>query len=1100
MRVSFLSFAAAALPAAAPALAQEETLLLRHPSVGAEHVVFAYANDIWVTDRDGGDARRLTTFEGAETWPHLSPDGEMVAFSGQYDGNMDVYVVPVEGGSPRRLTWHPGADSVKGWTPDGAVLFTSGRDTAPVPYARFWTIGLDDATPEALPIPRGFNGKFDDSGRWFVYQQTQPSDIEWRNYRGGQAKPIWLLNMENLDLRKLPWEGSRDTDPVFLGGKVYFLSDRDFTVNVYEYNPDSRRLRQITEHTEYDAKNLEAGAGMLVYEHAGSIRRLDPSSGRGERLRVTVRGDFPWIRPQWVDVSGQITNASLSPSGKRAVVEARGEIFTIPTEHGDWRNLSGSSDSAERYPAWSPNGDKIAWFSDAGGEYQLMIGEQDGLAEPRAIDIPDPTFFYSPQWSPEGDEILFTDESRTLWLYDLEEDDLDRVDADTYAFPQRTLDPVWSPDGDWIAYAKRLDSKMRAIMLYNTETEEIHQLTDGMADAGSPAFDRGGDYLYFTASTNAALTTGWLDMSSYDKTVTSAVYAVLLRPDAEYPLAPRSDEEEVKTEEDEDAEDEANGDEGKDNGEDDEQDGEEEEAEDDAPSIDLDGIERRIFALPMPERNYPFLVAGPEGVLFIAENSYALDARGLTLHRFTMEERKSEPFISGVAGAAVSHDGKKLLYSAPGGTWGVVGTSGKASVGDGRLSTGSLRMKVDPPSEWRQIFEEAWRLHRDYFYVDNHHGADWDAVHDRYAHLVDHVSHRSDLSHLIDIVGGEIAVGHSFVGGGDTPDVDFIPIGLLGADFEVVDNRYRIETILRGEPWNPGLDAPLARPGLDVEEGDFILAVNGEELTADENLYSAFERTSGRQTRLHINGEPTMEGARVVTVTPVANETELRRREWMEANRRKVDELSDGRLAYVWLPNTGQGGYTNFNRYYFAQQDKHGAVIDERFNGGGSAADYMVDVMSRELKGFFNNPIGKRDPFTNPQANIWGPKVMLINESAGSGGDLLPWLFKHMEIGPLVGTRTWGGLVGIWDYPQLIDGGVVTIPRGGFYDHTGEWAVENEGVAPDIEVEIHPKDFVEGRDPQLERAVAEALRLLEEEGRPEILPEPDPPVRAKRAR
>jgi len=1102
MRVASLSCAAVAL-AAITAPAQAETRLLRHPSASADHVVFAYANDIWIAARDGGDARRLTTFEGDEAWPHLSPDGSMVAFTGEYDGNTDVYVVPVEGGSPQRLTFHPGGDSVKGWTPDGRVMFISGRDTAPVPYGRFWTIGVDEPMPEALPIPRVFNGKFNDSATHFAYQQAQPSDIEWRNYRGGQAKPIWLLEMDSLEIEKLPWEGSHDTDPVFLNGKVYFLSDRDFTVNIYEFDPETDELRQVTRHSEYDAKNLEAGGGALVYEHAGRIRVNDPAAGRDEALEIQVTGDFPWKRPHWEDVSSNVTNATLSPTGKRAVVEARGEIFTIPTEHGDWRNLSDSSGSAERSPAWSPDGDTIAWFSDASGEYQLMIGEQDGLTPPTAIDIPNPTFFYNPQWSPDGEEIMFTDEGRTIWLYDLEDGEFTQVDGDTYAFPQRTLSPVWSPDGDWIAYAKRLDSKMRAIMLYNTDTREITQITDGMADAGSPAFDRNGEYLYFTASTNTALTTGWLDMSSYDKTVTAAVYAVLLKADAAYPFAPRSDEEEVKADEDADGDDgdgeEAENGEAEDDGADNGDSEEEAEEEDEGPAIDLEGIQQRIIALPMPERGYQFTVAGPEGVVFVAESSYALDSSGLTLHRFSMEDRESKPFISGIFSASVSHDGEKLLYGAPGGTWGVVSTSGSASVGDGRLGTGALRMKVDPPAEWAQIFEEAWRFHRDYFYVENLHGADWDAVRRRYEPLVSHVSHRSDLTHLIDIVGGEIAVGHSFAGGGDTPDVESVNTGLLGADYAVENNRYKIARILKGEPWNPNLDAPLAKPGMDVSEGDYIVGVDGDELTADTNIYSAFERTAGRQVTLHLNGEPTMEGARTLTVVPIGSEFQLRQREWMEANRKKVDEMSGGRLAYVWLPNTGGGGYTNFNRYYFAQQDRPGAVVDERFNGGGSAADYMVDIMARDLQAFFNNPIGERKPFTQPQAGIFGPKVMIINESAGSGGDLLPWLFRNMEIGPLVGTTTWGGLVGIWDFPILIDGGVITIPRGGFYTVEGEWRVENEGVAPDIYSEIYPKDFAEGRDPQLEAAVNEALRLLETQGAPEIVPEPEGPIRARRA-
>jgi len=468
----------------------------------------------------------------------------------------------------------------------------------------------------------------------------------------------------------------------------------------------------------------------------------------------------------------------------------------------------------------------------------------------------------------------------------------------------------------------------------------------------------------------------------------------------------------------------------------------------------------------------------------------------VTLHRYDLSQQESKEFTKGVSSFILSHDRKKMLLGSRG-SWRVVGTDAPPAEGKGALKTSSMRMKVDPPAEWRQMFREAWRFQRDYLYVENLHGADWDAVYRMYQPWVEHIGHRADLTYLLDILGGEVSIGHSFVGGGDMPDVERVSTGLLGADIEVDQGHYRLAHIYSGENWNPGLRAPLSAPGIDARVGDYVLAVNGREITTDQNFHSYFEGTAGRQTVLLLNDRPSVEGSREVTVVPVSSEGGLRRRAWIEGNRRKVDELSGGRLAYVWLPDTGQGGYTAFNRYYFAQQDKPAAVIDERFNGGGSAADYMVDVMARKLHGYFNSPVGDRRPFTSPQAGIWGPKVLIINETAGSGGDLLPYLFRQMGIGPLIGTTTWGGLVGIWDTPSLVDGGRITAPRGGFFDLEGKWAVENEGVAPDIRVEQTPKEFLAGGDPQLERAVEECLQLLERNP-VTLLPEPEPPVRAKR--
>ena len=1072
-----------------------ETRLLRHPDVSAENIVFAYGGDLWIVGRAGGDARRLTSFQGVESYPKFSPDGNTVAFSGQYDGNTDIYVVPINGGEPQRLTWHPGADTARGWTNDGkAVVFASSRTGAPVPYSKFWTISVNGGFPEPMPMPRAWRGKFSPNGKKFAYEMVESYEDEWRNYRGGQNKPIWVLDLGDYSIDKLPWDDSNDTDPVYVGDTIYLLSDRDFAVNVYSYDASSKALRQLTHFNEFDAKNLEAGGGALVFEHGGYIHLLDTATGREGKVPITVRGDFPWARPHWEDVSGQLTNGNLSPTGKRAVYEARGDIFTVPAKKGDLRNLTNSSGVADRAPAWSPDGKQICWFSDEGGEYSMVIADQHG-GDRKVVKLDGPTFFYTPVWSPDSKQISFGDADRKLWVLEVESGKAKYIDTEGYAPPGRTIYPEWSPDSKWIAYTKRLDNHYNAIWVYSIESGKTHAITDGLSDSRSPGWDKSGKYLYFLASTDFGLNVGWLDMTSYQRPVTRAIYLAVLDSVEPSPLLPESDDEEVKDDseeaEDEKGDDDKKGDKDKKKGED--EDGEEEKDEVEV-KIDFEGIDQRILALDVEPGNYLGLFTGEEGVVFYAEGQQ--NEPGAKLHRYKLEDREAEEVLGDLTAATISFDGKKLLYRSQSGAWTIFDAGGKPTPGEGTLDTSAARMKVDPAAEWQQIFREGWRYQRDYFYVENVHGLDLDEVYTKYSPWIAHVRHRSDLTHVLDILGGETAVGHSFAGGGDTPSVERAPIGLLGADLEIADGHYRIAKIYTGENWNPNLRAPLSGPGIDAREGDYILAVNSVELTTDMNPYSLFDGTVNRQTVLKLNDKPKEDGARDVTVVPVANEFGLRSRDWVEGNRRKVDEMSDGRLAYVWLPNTGFGGYTYFNRYYFAQQDKLGAVIDERFNGGGSAADYMIDLMARPLMGYFSNPVGDKNPFTNPNAGIWGPKVMIINDAAGSGGDLLPYMFRLRGIGPLVGTRTWGGLVGIWDVPGFVDGGFMTSPRGGFYDNDGKWVVENEGVAPDIEGEQLPAEVIAGRDPQLERAVEEALDLLKKNP-VDLKPQPADPVRVK---
>jgi tricorn protease len=1138
-----LTVAALAAQPAAP----DRTKMLRSPTVSATDVAFAYANNIWIVGRSGGLARRLTSFQGQTANPHFSPDGRWIAFTGEYAGNADVYVVPASGGEPKRLTWHPGGDLVQGWTPDGKrVLFSSGRASwAPSGAPRFWTVPAEGGVEEPLPLPRGYQGKISADGRRIAYRMNNSWDEERRNYKGGQNRPIWIVDLQTYDLVTPPWTDSKDVDPAWVGETVYFISDRDGVANVWAYDTSAKKLAQVTRFTDFDVKTLSSGPGALVFEQAGEVHELDPKTGKERAIPIVAAGDFPWMMPRWEDVTARMSNVTLSATGKRVAVEARGEIFTIPAEKGDVRNLTHSSASAERDPAWSPDGKYVSWFSDRSGEYKLMIAEQDGLKPPREIAVgPTPAHYYTPSWSPDSKKIVFTDTNLHVLVLDVESGKAKAIGGDPWMVPRRTINPVWSPDSKWVAYSSHLNTLYRAIFVSNADTGETRQVTDGLSDAWSPAWDAGGKYLWFLASTDLGLASQWLDMTSYDRTETFGLYLAVLKKADPSPLLPESDEDKgIGAAPDRETPDQPAPDSQKSppaprggRG------GEAAVRTDRAPGaaaeapqgekperttkkpvsvqIDFDGLSKRILSVPgVPERPYSSLEAGAAGTVFYLEAPAGPprpgEPGGSTLHRYRLSDRKASPFVSGAAEYAVSADGKKLLYRAGGGGAGGAGGRGGAAggpglflvdadkaapqPGQGRLAA-TLRMYLEPRAEFRQIFDEGWRNQRDYLYVPNMHGADWPRMKAMYGAFLPYVNHRADLNYLLDMMGAEVAIGHSYVRGGDMPGVPAPAGGLLGADFTIENGRYRIARIYDNENWNPDLRAPLSAPGVDVSVGDYLVAINGVELKAPDNVHRLLDGTANRQTAIAVNAKPTLEGARQVTVVPVASEQALRTRAWVESNRRLVDKLSNGRLAYVYVPNTGQPGYTSFNRYYFAQQDKKGVVVDERFNGGGSAADYIIEVLQRDFDGYFNNVAGERVPFTSPSAGIWGPKVMIVNEMAGSGGDLMPYMFKRRKIGPLVGKRTWGGLVHTADTPPFVDGGSMIAPRGGFFTRDGKWAVENEGVGPDIDVENTPKEVIAGRDPQLERAVEEALRLLEAKAPDRLTKEPPSPTWGQRKR
>ena len=1062
-------------------------LLLRKPTVSRTEVAFSYAGDIWIANRDGGEARRLTTGVGIETDPLFSPDGTQIAFTGEYDGNQDVYVVPVSGGVPRRLTYHPGPDEVVGWTPDGKqVVFRSMRKAHADGVVQLFTIPTTGVFPAEVPFPRAAEGSFSPDGSRLAYVPIIQWQRAWKRYRGGQMRPIWIANLADSSIEaRIPRDNSNDFNPMWVGDTVYFLSDRNGPVTLFAYDTKSKQVKQVVKHDGLDIKSASAGPGAIVYEQFGSLHLLDLTSGRDRKLEIRVVGDITEVRPHFQKIEPRrIRSAAISPSGARAVFAARGEILTVPAEKGDIRNLTQTTAVVERDPAWSPDGKSVAYLSDESGEYALHIRNQSGMGEVRKIDLGNPpTFYYSPTWSPDSKKIAYTDKRLNVWYVDLEKKTPVRVDTDTYAGPSQ-LNPVWSPDSRWLAYTKQLRNHLRAVFIYSLEQNKSYQATDGMSDALFADFDKEGKYLYFTASTDVALNTGWLDMSSLNRPVTRSVYVMVLKKDLPSPLAPESDEEkpeEKKTESSKETT-------GKDQAADkDKQKDKEKPKEPVNVDIDFENISQRILALSIPAGNYQGLSAGKTGVLFLVEgpplDPIAFDEAGptLTLHKFDLKTRKTEKILEGISSFNLSFGGEKMLYRQKD-QWFITKAEkpaeGPPKPGEGGpLKLETMEVYVDPRAEWRHMYYQVWRGERDFLYDPGLHGLNLEAAQKKYEPYLESIASRDDLNYLFEEMLGEITIGHMFVGGGDRPEVKKVKGGLLGADYTIENGRYRFARIFNGENWNPKLRAPLTQPGVNVVAGEYLLAVNGREVGGSDNIHSLFEETAGKQVVLKVGPNPDGKGSREVTVVPVDDELGLRNLAWIEGNRRRVDEMTGGRVAYVYLPDTGSGGYTNFNRYYFAQVGKEAAIIDERFNGGGLIADYIIDYLRRPLLSFWTLREGQ--DITTPIEAIFGPKVMIINEMAGSGGDALPWMFRKTGIGPLIGKRTWGGLVGGYTNPgDLLDGGFTGTPNLAFYNTDGAWDVENHGVPPDIEVEYDPKAVREGHDPQLEKAVEVVMELL----------------------
>ena len=1050
----------------------KDTRMMSQPAISSKHIAFIYAEDLWVANTDGSFPVRLTVDKGIESDPCFSPDGKLIAFSAQYDGNTDVFIVPAEGGIPVRLTWHPGNDFVRGFTPDGSsVLFASQRTVFSGRYFQLYNVKTSGGFPEMLQIPNAWSASWSPDGRFMAYTPLTPQYQQWKNYRGGTISEIWIYSFASHSVTKVPQPkgGCNDADPMWIEGKIYFTSDRNGEFNLFSYDQNSNEVNQLTIFNDFPILKASAGNGKVIFEQKGYLHTYDVAEKNQQKLTIGIATDLLELRPRYVQGNTYFRWIDISPTGSRIVFDYRGDIMTLPAEKGDPRNITTTTSVHETYPSWSPDGKSVAYFSDASGEYSLHIRSQDGIGDPKIFKLTGTGFYAYPQWSPDNKKISFVDNGRNLYIIDIVSGNIKRIDSDEIYCPGvfREMTGDWSSDSRWLLYTKLISTNFKIVYLYSVDQEKSFPVTDGLSDASEPVFDPNGEYLYFFASTDAGPVVNWFDLSNQDMRMTNSIYLATLRKDITSPLAKESDEESVKAEKS-----------------DPEKTVEKNKKEPKIPqapvkkpeilNIDAEGITERIINLPVSAGSYSDLGTGATGeILYIVRPR---DPSGSSfMHKYDLKERKDSEVME-LDSYEVSADHKKMFYM-KGQVFGITATGKKPEPGKGIINTSAVSVKIDPLAEWPEIFDEAWRVNRDYFYDPGMHGADWKAMKIKYSQFLPDLACRSDLNRVIQWMCSELGVGHHRISspGDRLNSPQKIGGGLLGADYLISGNRYQIARIYGGLNWNPDLKSPLTEPGLNIKKGDYILAVNGNDITADKNFFSFFENTDGKIIELTINNKPDYAGSRKVKVVPVGNEYSLRNRAWVEGNLKKVTEATNGKVAYVYVPNTSVAGHEYFKRYFFPQANRKAIIIDERFNGGGSLADYYIDILQRPLQAYWNMRYGL--DLKSPSASIQGPKVMIIDETAGSGGDMLPWMFRKFRVGTLVGKRTWGGLVGILGFPEFIDGGSVTAPNVAIWTKEG-FVVENVGVAPDIEVEQWPADIINGKDPQLEKAIEVALEEL----------------------
>jgi tricorn protease len=1058
-RLSFLLILLTVTCCVCSAQATQGPMPFQSPAVSRSHLAFVYAGSVWVVDRSGGEARRLTTTSGDESSPFFSPDGSLIAFSKTTGGNTDVYVAPVAGGDLRRLTFHPEIDLTGGWTPDGQnVLLRSTRASAQILFTyRFYTVPVQGGFETELPLPTGASGSFSPDGASIAYTPYRNLGEFWRNYRGGRTTPIWIAKLSDSSTEEIPRQNSNDYSPMWIEDNIYFVSDRTLTANLFAYDLRTKKINQLTRFEKYDIRSASAGGGVIVFVREGAIHLYDPKTNQTRPVDIRIGGDFAEVKPRKLKLERWLYDYNLSPAGMQVVFEARGEVFTFDGEKNAFRNLTQSSGVAERAPTWSPDGKTIAYFSDESGEYQLHVRAASGEGSVKKIPIErQPSFYNEPVWSPDSRKIAFSDKRLALWYVDLEAGAAHKVDASTFA-RQGAFQPAWSPDSRWLAYSKAMPNRVAVIHLHSLETGKSYPVTSSNLDAENPVFDRNGQYLYFNASANAApaklRNVGMSAAQVFAPLVTRRVYAVVLQKDGNSPLIPLKDQADA--------------------------------ARKLRSGIDLENIKERILPLPFPTHNFADLLAGRPGVLFIlgkwVDTSGGESPATRTLYKFDLASRKYEKYGEDIREYRVSADGARLLYPKAGSYW-LVSADAPPKAEEGKLDLSGLEFDLDPRAEWGQMFNEVWRIERDYLYYPDLHGQNLAALKEKYAAYLPNVVTRNDLNALFREMLSHVAISHLSVTGGDVPAPAETNrrenTGVLGADFRLEQGRYRITHIYRGDNSSPALRGPLSQPGVQVKNGDYLLAIDGEDVKATENLYKYFRGKAGKPTELKIAAQTSGAGAQTVMVVPIASDNLLRDFERVESNRRRVRELSGDKLAYIYLPNVQREGYEIFNRDFYAQLDKQGLIIDERFNAGGYGSDHIIDALRRQPLNAYAFRDGATIPF--PADVMPGPRVMLTSEFAGSGGDSLPWLFRQAKLGLLVGKRTAGFGIGHYvNVPNLLDGGDVAAPNRAFINpRTGAFDIENNGVTPDIQLAWTPADWRRGRDVQLERAVQVALEAL----------------------
>jgi tricorn protease len=1129
-------FAVAA--AGLPALAGDDVRLVSSPAISADKIAFVYGEDLWVADRDGKNPKRLTTDSGVESNPAFSKDGKLIAFSAQYDGNTDVYTIPVDGGTPTRITHHPAADLCRGFTPDGKILFSSPRTVYSTRHSQLWTVDVKGGMPEQLPIPWGFEASFSPDGKYIAYTPVRDATAQWKNYRGGTNSRIWIMDAKTYDVVEIPQPEGRanDLDPNWVGDTIYFRSDRAGEYNVFSFKPNGKKpeladVKPVTEFKDFPVLDIaNDGKNTLIFEQAGWLH-VGKIGQTPDRLKVAINSDSPEARARFVKGSKYVRDAGISPSGARVAVEFRGEIVTVPAEKGDPRVLTNTPGTHERSPVWSPDGKTIAYFSDEGGEYQLKLAPQTGKGETKTGKLGGSGFYYVLVWSRDSKKVLFTDNSQTLYWMDVATSKITKVVTNMEGRFGGFKTSSWSPDSNWITYAMETPAKISRVFAYSLEQNKSFPITDGKSEATEPAFDAGGKYVYFLSSENTGMSKhGFSQSASETRQPRFGLYMAILQKATPSPFLKESDEEKGPqpsfpfpggrpgTPPGEPKKDEPKGEEPKKDEPKPDQRKKDDPKVEPKPvpaakfAIDFDGIDQRILACPVPSGNYFNLQAGAANSVFMLGRADAPEGGrggpggGSALVKFDVTSRRVSSVQSGVGAYELTPDGTKMLYSS-GGEWYVGSTAGGggglptgitipgATGGGGKkLNLDAVEVRVDPRAEWKQIFNEAWRINRDFFYDPNMHGADWSAMRKKYEPFLEHVNNGGDLYKVIRWMLSELAVGHSYTTPGErVNEKKSVGGGLLGADYGVKDGRYFFNKIYSGLNYTESLRSPLTAPGVNVKEGEFLLTVKGVDLKAGMEIFSLFENTAGKTIELTVG--PTADGknSRVVTVEPLANELATRNREWIEGNLRKVEKATDGKVGYVYVPDTAGQGVAYFKRYFYPQVDKDALIIDERFNSGGQIADYYIEALTRPFASYWAPRYGTE--WRSPSAAVFGPKVMIADEGAGSGGDMLPYMFKKFKVGPVVGKRTWGGLVGISGYPTLMDGGTVTAPSFAIWDQEKGFIIENEGVAPDYDVEMLPKLVNAGKDPQLEKAIELALEALKKEPKMEIK-RPEYPKRA----